>query len=692
MSENDSKESEDDFLKTAKKRAARSYQAWDVNFADMEDDVRMLAGDQWDSDTKQKRDDDERPYLTFNKLAPIVDQIVGEQRQMRPSISVFPAQGDVRGADIKVQNRAGSKDYSLAECYEGIIRNIEYNSNADIAYDTAFEHCSGWGLGYILLRTDYADLSFDQDFKIERVRNYRSVLLDPDFQNPDGSDCKFGFLFTKIHKDEYARRYPNADPVSISNVDADAFELWADGDYVFLAEYYYLKPKLTDLLLMSNGAVLDRSKVDAILDELAARGVTVVKERKATTNCCYWSKISGAGILEPEQETVFRWVPIIPVLGKEIVVDGTPHYRGAIRYAKDAQISYNYSRTSDIERTALLPKVPYILSDAQIKGYKEQWDTANKRNRAYLLYKETNAPKPTREQPVMNNPGEVNQAMLAADDIKATTNMFDPSMGNISGANSGKQELLLQQKGDRGSYAFSDNMVRSIRHLGRILIDAIPKVYDTQRIMRLRFADESEDFVEINKTIIDRQTNQPVIVNDLSVGKFDLVVKVGPSYSTQRMEAVDAITEFVRAVGAGDPVVGKALAMMVAKNSDWPEADKIVEILRRSLPPGLIDPEPGDKPPPQPPPTPPTPADQANIAAAQAKIATADATKMKAQASMMESQVEITAIQQQLANLPDMMRSVVGNALETFFQHYQAANAAMRSGAPPPTPMGPPGS
>lgn len=651
-------ENAENFLEIARKRAKRAHDAWSVNYDRMDEDIEFLDGDQWPDDVKQNRKDECRPYLTFNKLPSIVDQIVGDQRQMRPAINVFPAQGDIQMANQEVQNFTGTKDYKLSEIYEGIIRNIEYSSNADMAYDTAFEHCAGWGLGYFRILTDYLDeSSFDQDFIIRRIRNYKSVLLDPDFQEPDGSDIEWGFIFSKIHKDEFERRYPGKQAVSVQSTDQDQYEIWVDGDYVMLAEYYYLKDHTYTLYQMSDGMVLNAEEVGPILDELAVAGVTIVNERQVKGKKCCWAKISGADVLEEEKDTVFRWIPIIPVLGKELVVDGTPIYRGAIRHAKDAQRMYNYSRTADIERTALVPKVPYVIADKQIDSYENDWENANTSNKSYLKYKHVSGlPAPMRQPPVSTNPGEAHQSMQASDDIKATTGMFDPSMGATSGATSGKQELVLQQKGDRGSFAFSDNMVRSIRHAGRILINAIPKLYDTNRLIRLRFPDDAEDFVEINKTIIDQQTGQPFIVNDMSVGKFDLVVKPGPSYSTQRHEALDSMTQVLQAA----PQLWSVIGDLIAKNMDWPGADEFAERLKKMVPPEILDED--EQAPPEPPP-PPTPADQAAMAKADADLATADAKKAKADADKLAAEAKMMEVIDKVNNMEESMKDMVADLI-----------------------------
>jgi hypothetical protein len=663
------------FLLEARQRAKYARDAWDYNYEEMDEDIDFLAGDQWDETIKKEREEEGRPCLTFNKLPSIIDQLVGDQRQMRPSVNVFPAQGDI--STEKVKNYAGTKDYSLAEVIQGVLRNIEYCSNADIAYDTAFEHCASWGLGFVRLLTDYTDeRSFDQEFKIKRVKNFKSVLIDPDFEEGDGSDIEYGFIFSKLSKNEFERKYPGKAYTSV-DIDNDQMAIWVDHDSIYIAEYYYLKDHTYTIHQLSDGRVVDAEKFDPIADEIFYEyGITVVDSRKVQSKKCCWAKITGADILEEEKDTVFRWVPVVPFLGKELVVDGTPRYRGAIRYAKDASSMYNYSRTADIERTALTPKVPYILSDRQIEGYENQWDSANSGNVPYLLYKESNAQKPHREPPVSTNPGETQQSLMASDDIKSTTGIYDASLGAQSNEVSGVAIRARQREGDVGSYAFSDNAIRSQRHVCRILIDAIPKLYDTQRLIRLRFPDDAEDFVEINQVILDEQTQQEYKIHDLSVGKFDLVVRSGPSYTTQRMEAAEAITQFVTAIGAANPVVASALTMLVAKNSDWPESDVVVDIIKKTLPPGLIDdPEQEQKPPE--PPQPPTPEEQATMVKAQAEMAKAEASMAKSEADKLGAKADIAEVMERIRNLESNIQSQIAEGV------YLALNQVLQTQGQP---------
>lgn len=638
-----------DIVKEANKRARKAKSFWDENYRRMDEDIEFLHGEeQWPERIKREREDEGRPALTFNMLPTYVDQVTGDQRQTTPAIDIAPVNSDTK--ETKVFNYAGTKDYSLAETYQAIIRNIEYTSNADQAYDTGFEHCAGWGLGWIRLLSDYIDdESFDQDFKIKRVKNYKSVLVSP-FDEPDGSDIQWGIIFTRISREEFESRWPGKEFVQPNELDADEIDLWIDKDYGKIGEYYCFKDDPYELIQLSDGTVT--RDVGPILDELAAKGITVVNRRKVKGKKVVWYKISGKDVLEGPTDTPFSHIPLIPVVGKELVVDGRTIFRGVIRHAKDAQRMYNYARTAEIETVALQPKVPYIASDKQVAGYEGMWKNANRQNLGVLIYKSgTGDPSPQRQPTPMLSQGNVNLSLQAKDDIKGTTNMHDASMGAEGNEQSGKAILARQREGDTGNYSFIDNLSRSIGHLARILVKAIPRVYDTQRLVRLRFPDGTDDLIEINRTEFDEETRQEVTINDLSVGKFDVICKTGPSYNTQREEAAEGITAFIQALGNTDPITAKALTYLAVKNMDWADSDKVMEVIKKGLPPEIFGDEEQE-------PAPPTPQEQIEMAKVEAEMSQAEADKAKAEADMEKANADMAKAQATMMEVAEKMENL----------------------------------
>jgi hypothetical protein len=171
-------------------------------------------------------------------------------------------------------------------------------------------------------------------------------------------------------------------------------------------------------------------------------------------------------------------------------------------------------------------------------------------------------------------------------------------MGARSNETSGRAIMAREREGDVSTFHFMDNMARAIRHTGRILIDLIPKVYTGARAVRIIGEDGEQQKVTLNQRepVKDPKTGQvktnPTTgevftrLHDLAAGKYDLTVKTGPSFTTRREEAAFQMTEMIRAFPPSAPIIGPELA----KNLDWPGADKIAEKLE-AVTSGQLPPE-----------------------------------------------------------------------------------------------------
>jgi hypothetical protein len=538
------------------------------------DDLKFRSGEQWPEEIKAQRQQDSRPCLTINRLPSFLRQVTNEQRQNRPAIRISPVDS---GADPET-----------AEVLQGLIRNIEVQSGADVAIDTAFEAAATGGFGYFRVITDYCDpMSFDQDIKVERIRNAFSVYFDPDCSCPVYSDAHFAFVVSHFSKEEFAERYPGAMATSLSDYSGigDRGRRWFTEDSIRVAEYYWIETKKRTLAQLADGKIM--------WEDEAPEGVAILRRRETEERIVNYAEINGVEVLK-RGEWAGKWIPIVPVLGDEMDVDGDRQLVGLIRYAKDPQRMYNYMATAQVEAIALAPKAPFVGAEGQFEGHEAKWASANTKNYAYLEYRPQNlsgglAPPPMRQQfePAIV---AINQAMMSfADDMKSTTGIYDASLGARGNETSGKAILARQQEGDTANYHLVDNLSRSIRFLGRILVDLIPKIYDSERVIRIIGADEKEQTVELN-----RPTKWKGVVGrifDLSVGKYDVTVQTGPSYASRRQQAVEAILELVRAY----PMVAQVAGDLLVKNMDWPGAQEVAERLRKTLPPALQDPEDGEQ-------------------------------------------------------------------------------------------------
>ena len=599
------KKTDSSILATARTRLNMAIDALSESREDEIDDLKFYAGSpdnqwQWPADVLATRGAvqgqtiNARPTLTINKLPQHVRQVTNDQRQNRPSGKVIPANDE---ADVEV-----------AEIFNGMVRHIEYISDADVAYDTACENQVSYGEGYIRILTEYCDENtFDQDIKIGRIRNSFSVYMDPMIQDPTGADQKWCLITEDIPKDEYARAYPDSAPITTLQslgVGDQNLSQWLTEDTVRVADYYYLDyTKETLNLYPGNVTAFEGTPEDKQLKELYGKPK---KSRQSDRVQVKYCKINGYEILE-ERNWAGKYIPVVRIVGNEFEVDGRLYVSGLVRNAKDAQRMYNYWVSQEAEMLALAPKAPFIGYGGQFEGYEDKWKTANTNNWPYL---EINPdvtdgqgavlPLPQRAQPPMASSGLLQAKAGASEDIKSTTGQYDASLGMKSNERSGKAILARQREGDVGTYHFGDNLSRGVRHIVRQLVDLIPKIYDTQRVARIIGLDGETKMVKLNpdqpeavKKITD--PNNPDIVIDKiynpNVGKYDVVVATGPGYATKRQEALEAMAQLLQ----GNPQLWAVAGDLFVKNMDWPGAQEMAKRFAKTIDPKLMSED--DKPP-----------------------------------------------------------------------------------------------
>jgi hypothetical protein len=560
------------------------------------DDLRFLAGSsdnnwQWPADVLSTRGSvqgqtiNARPCLTINKLPQHVRQVTNEQRQNRPSGKVIPA--DDKG------------DVEVAEIFDGIVRHIEYISDADVAYDTACDCQVAYGEGYIRILTEYCkEDSFEQDLRIGRVRNAFSVYMDPTIQDPCGSDAEWCFITEDVTKQEYERLFPDAQPISAimtQGVGDQSLSQWLSQDTVRIAEYFYYTH--TDATLNLYHGNVSAFAGDPEDKNMQLMGMKPIKTRTVDRKKVMWAKTNGFEILE-EREWAGKWIPVVRVVGNEFEVDGQVYISGLVRNAKDAQRMYNYWCSQEAEMLALAPKAPFIGYGGQFEGYENQWKTANTTNWPYL---EVNPdvtdgagsplPLPQRSLPPMAQTGLIQAKMGASDDIKSTTGQYDSSLGATSNERSGRAILAREKQGDTGTYHYVDNLSRAIRYVTRQLVDMIPKIYDTERIARIVGLDGEVKQVKINpeqqepvKKIVDQNGIVLEKIYNPSVGTYDVCVTTGPSYMTKRQESLDAMSQLLQ----GNPQLWAVAGDLFIKNMDWPGAQEMAKRFAKSIDPKFL--------------------------------------------------------------------------------------------------------
>ena len=590
-------------LATARSRLDMAIAALSESREDEIDDLKFYAGSpdnhwQWPADVLATRGAvqgqtiNARPCLTINKLPQHVRQVTNDQRQNRPTGKVIPA-------DDKA-------DIDVAEVFNGMVRHIEYISDADVAYDTACENQVSYGEGYIRLLTEYCeDNTFNQDIKIGRVRNSFSVYMDPTIQDPCGQDAKWCFVTEDIPKAEYERKYPDSAPITTLQtlgVGDQNLSQWLNEDTIRIADYYYVDyDKSTLNLYPGNVTAFEGTPEDKQLRAIYGKPK---KSRESDRPKIKYCKINGYEILE-ERDWAGQYIPIVRIVGNEFEVDGRLYVSGLVRNAKDAQRMYNYWVSQEAEMLALAPKAPFIGYGGQFEGYENQWKTANTTNWPYLEVNPdvtdgagATLPLPQRAQPPMASSGLLQAKAGASEDIKASTGQYNASLGMTSNERSGKAILARQREGDVGTYHYGDNLARGVRYLTRQLIDLIPKIYDTQRIARIIGEDGETSMVKIDpmqqepvKKIMDQNGIVIDKIYNPGVGKYDVVATTGPGYATKRQEALEAMGQLLQ----GNPDLWAVAGDLFVKNMDWPGAQEMAKRFAKTIDPKLM--QDGDKPP-----------------------------------------------------------------------------------------------
>lgn len=583
-----SKAEKDALLTLARKRYDRAMDHERENIQLAYDDLEFMAGRQWPDDVARERNEESRPVLTINQMPQFVHQVTGDIRQMRPAIKV-----------VGVDDQADPK---LADLREGMTRYIENRSDAAGIYFQAADSQVACGIGHVRIATEYADdTTFEQEIRIEGVDDGVGVLWDPDAKRITREDAMFCFVPVDMTEDAFKEKYPDASMDEFEEVKTwRHYSEWRQGNTVRVAEYWVKKPKTLTLALTPDGQTIDCTEDDQFEGgytaaqklKLCVTNGAQIEKRESFEVCRYL--ITCADVLEGPEEWAGRFIPIVPFIGEEVKIGRKTIRRGIIREAKDAQRQYNYFTSAHTEVVALQPKSPFMVTEVNVAKYQSMWEQANTKNYPYLLYTpdaKNGNQLPSRVAPAVSSQGITDGLTLANENLRRIIGIYDASLGAKSNETSGVAIRARDKQGDTGTVVYRDNFVRGVRQVGKIVIDLIPHVYDTQRTIRIMGEDGKIDLMQINQErdkagmpIVDPQTGQPVVLNDITAGSYDVMAEAGNSYATKREEASESMLAFLQAMPDTAPLVGD----LVAKVQDWPMSDKFAERLHAALPPPIL--------------------------------------------------------------------------------------------------------
>ena len=558
-------------------------------------DLRLIGDDKtehWDAAALASRDD--RPALIVNQCPQFVRQVTGDMRQMKPAIKVVPV------------DDAASKEVA-AKVLPGMIRYIEQRSSAQHIYFNAADQQAGCGIGHWRVNHEYSSgQTFDQEIRIEPIVDGVAVVWDADAVLPDRSDAEYCFVPVDMVRSKFEEKYPDASPDPLSPETLGAWTSWFADDHVRISEWFYKEPEKKLLAVFPDGKmddVTDDEEGAALAGKMGAR----LEERDG--HCIYRALITANEILEGPDKWPGPDIPVIPLIGEEVQIGRATVRRGVVRPLRDVQRIYNYTISTKTELIALQPKSPWIGTDAQFEKYQDEWETANQRNHPYLRYTNVpGVPPPSRVGPAVATQSLDGLMVEMQAAMNATTGIYPSALGAQSNEVSGKAIMARQREGDTGTYVYVANFTLALQRTGQIIVNMIPQIYDTARVIQITGEDGKIDQLPINQPGFDEQGMGPgLALNDVTVGAYEVSVQMGPSFSTKREEAREGMTELMRALG---PEGSTLFIDLLVKQMDWPLADKIAERAKFMLPPAIQQKEAmeaGEKPPAPPPPPPPTP-------------------------------------------------------------------------------------
>lgn len=590
------------------------------------DDLEFRAGNQWPPEIEAARIEEGRPVQTINQIPQYVRQVTGDMRQMRPAIKVIPV--DDQG------------DPEKAEALAGVIRYVENRSDAPGVYFQGADSQVTCGIGAWRVKTEYAgETTFNQEIRIAPIEDALGVMFDIDAVLPTREDALKCLVPFDMSRERFKALYPDATITDFAPSGAAGATRgdWIAADTIRVGEYWCKTPVRKTLALLEDGAIEDLSDDAARAEELKAAGIRVETRESFRL---YRSLVTAHEVVEGPELWPGSLIPIVPVIGEEVRIGRRILRHGVVRFAKDPQRSYNYLSSAQTEVTALQPKAPFIGTEKNFEQYQDVWETANRRNHAYLPYTPDGANgsiPPQRVQPAVSSQGIAEGIERAARDMQAVIGIYNASLGQRSNETSGRAILARQREGDTGTYVYIDNWARAIRHTGKILVDLIPKIYDTARVLRIIGEDGRTQEIRINQlggVAADGMT--PRLSNDVTTGAYDVALQMGPSYSTKREEVRDGMTAFIQAA----PQTAPLILDLVAKAQDWHLADEIGERLETVLPPEIRALKAQKEGRPLPQQMQPPPPDPMQAAARQMELATREAELVGKQAEARRKQAE----------------------------------------------------
>lgn len=554
-------------------------------------DIKFRHGDadngfQWPNVIRRARDVDQRPCLTLNIIQQHNLQIINQMRQNKIGANVIPT------------GNGATKEAS--DAFREVIRSIEYKSDAQSAYTIGAEFQVDGGIGWWRLGTQYVSNSgpnaFDQEVVILPINDPLSVFMDPDIQQKDGSDAKFAFVYDTVPKDEFTEAYPKyanlatLQPLGVDSGDYD----WVTRDHVRVCEYWRKVQKADKVISFLDGQGRRRTVKKSLLPDEGLEellGDPMTRVRDVFDDVVEWKLIVGEEVID---ETIWpgKYIPLVRVVGIETTIDGVLDRCGHTRAMKDGQRMYNYNASSQVEFVALQGKTPWKAPAKAIEEHESQWNTANNVNHSVLIYNHVDdegnpIPPPERQDPPAHSIAYETGMQTAFNQLMMVSGQWQNQMGMQGNERTGAAISERQDQGDVATFHFPDNFALAVQFTAKQLLDLIPKVYDTQRVLRIQADDGTDYEMEIDPAArqafqVKRNYEGQVVrrIFNPTVGEYDVQGASGPSYGTKRTETVKAMTLLL----TQNPDLTGIIGDLLLSAMDFDKAQEAAQRMKRMVP------------------------------------------------------------------------------------------------------------
>jgi len=620
-----------------------------------EDILFLHGGDgQWDDKELRSRKSRGAPTLTVNGLQTFVNRVVGDMLLNSPALKSIP-----------VDQYA---DKSGAHLIDGLMRNISRGSKSDRVFKAVGKQSVGHGFGYMEVFTEYnGKESFEQDIKFRKIKNSFSVIPDPDAEDITLADQNYCFIEKRMTRDAFKRKYPGEQITDFAQARqkyGEYYSRWFMVNEVLVAKYYKRFEREIDIIQLENGMILNADDLenDPVLAE-QVKDLRVIKNRKSKYYEVYSYIMSGDKVLSGPHKIMSSMIPVVKVSGQTLEIGDYTITAGLIRHAKDAQRMKNFWMSTIAESLTNAPKTPYMATPAHVKGYEDIWATANRYNYSYLPFNvDPQAPGiiPQRTPPAFLPDGAFVQFRTMGEEIKNTTGLFESSLGQKSNERTGAAIEARERSSDIGTFEFIDNLNDAIQQVGAIILEMIPNVFDTNRVVKILGEDQKTiEMVELNRRYFDPADSKNILTdNDMSIGKYDVAVEVGPNFTTQREETARKMIDFMQILNDQQRAV---LVDMIPRHLGFNGSNEMADRLEKLLPPGIKAQEPGE-PPPEPPQ--PSPAEQNEARKLEVEAEKNEVASAKNEVEMAKVQVEAARVAQEAEDEDARTREIVFNTLE----------------------------